>query len=258
MVRPLISFMLAIFCVSLYPEAIHNLAAPADFVVDGVAMMQAKKSKPPVRRTPRRSSAGTTTMQGKTTYQILTDSELWGKDFPTVLAHLQSFDRANERKVVVFPTQVVSATPFKSRAEAQQSADRLSKAVSDLQSSPTPLFDRLIKRSQEPQARVSTELIAYFPEDKSTRVALASPAFQLLTQDLTVATVRKQLGNPERVSTELIDTGGEERPLILTLHSYAGGSIVFAEADIAPRPGLVNRVVMDVPAVMAALTREVR
>jgi hypothetical protein len=43
---------------------------------------------------------------------------------------------------------------------------------------------------------------------------------------------------------------------VLTVYTYAGGSIAFAEADIAPRPGLVNRVRLDVPAVTAALAKE--
>ena len=45
----------------------------------------------------------------------------------------------------------------------------------------------------------------------------------------------------------VIPTEGERRQQILTLFSYANGAIVFAEADIAARPGRINRVLLDVP-----------
>ena len=65
--------------------------------------------------------------------------------------------------------------------------------------------------------------------------------------------VLERLGRPERVTTELLDDGTERRPIILTIYHYAGGVIAFAESDVAPRPGFINRVFLDVSAVTAAL-----
>ncbi|HEY7498319.1 MAG TPA: hypothetical protein VH740_07390 [Vicinamibacterales bacterium] len=192
--------------------------------------------------------------QKRSATQILNDSALWGPDLPTLLANVEGLQRANQREVWVFPDRAVVTTPFKSETEARTVADTINKNLSDLRANPTPIARTMSARA--PLKNIQAAVIQQFPDDRSVRVALES--VQLLPPDLTVATVRQRAGAPERTTRQLIEGPGESRPLILTLYSYAGGTITFAEADIAARPGFVNRVKLDVPAVTAALAKEAK
>lgn len=186
--------------------------------------------------------------QQRSMEKIMTDPEIWGKDFHTLVANLEAFSRAGDAKISIFPEEVVLPTQYKSRDEAQSAAKRVDQSVKDLKANPTPLYRKYAGQSA---ADLKARVVPYFAEDESIRVAVGP--LQLLRPGLTVATVRKQLGAPQKVETLLVQTEGEQRPLILTLYVYAGGSLVFAEADIAPRPGLVNRVIIDVAALTSAL-----
>jgi hypothetical protein len=146
----------------------------------------------------------------------------------------------------------VLATPFQTEAEAQQVAATLNRSMSELRAKPTALFDRM--RTRAAVKELKADIVPQFAEDRSVRVAIGSVA--LLPPALTVSKVREQIGAPDRTTRQLIEGPGESRPLVLTVYTYAGGSIAFAEADIAARPGLVNRVRLDVPAVTAALAKE--
>ena len=77
---------------------------------------------------------------------------------------------------------------------------------------------------------------------------------QLLRPSLTIDTVRARLGPPEKVTEQAIQNEGERKPVILTLHQYAGGTIAFAESNMA-EPGVVERVVLDLNAVVGAVAR---
>jgi hypothetical protein len=77
---------------------------------------------------------------------------------------------------------------------------------------------------------------------------------QLLRPSLTIETVRARLGPPEKVIEQAIQNEGERKPVILTLHQYAGGTIAFAESNMA-EPGVVERVVLDLNAVVGAVAR---
>ena len=88
-------------------------------------------------------------------------------------------------------------------------------------------------------------------DDGSFRIALIGTEF--LRRGLTVNQVEAAIGQPETVTTQLIQSEGERRPVILTLHSYAGGAVVFAESDLAPKPGVIDRVILNLPAVSAVV-----
>jgi hypothetical protein len=70
-----------------------------------------------------------------------------------------------------------------------------------------------------------------------------------------VARLQERLGAPDTVTQRLIQTDRDNRPAVLTLRSYAGGGVVFIETDWAPRPGIVDRVVLDTRVLSAALFR---
>lgn len=195
-------------------------------------------------------------LQKRTVTDILTNKNLWGKDLLTVLTVLEGFQKANESQIAVFPTKVVTTKPLKSEDEAKGVANRLEKALDEVNKNPTPFSRKIIQLNKNQKKSFDAEVLRYFSEDESIRVQVDS--LDLFSAQLTVEAVKKEIGQPEKVTKLVIQTEGEQRPLILTLYSYVGGAIVFAEADIAARPGLVNRVIFDVPKIIAALEKEVK
>jgi len=190
--------------------------------------------------------------------KIFTAPGLWGKDYPAALASLPAWNRLGEKRVWVFTDRVIGGSPHKTREEAQAEAGRFSEAVKELRPKPVPKFEALLKEKTEQLHAGKMDVIPFFQEDGTARIAWTTGSQQLLAPRLNMATVKKRLGPPEKVSTEVIQGQGEVRPVILTLHSYAGGAVSFAESDVAQRPGLVNRVILDVPVVTAALFEEAR
>jgi hypothetical protein len=185
---------------------------------------------------------------------ILTDSTLWGKDFPVALASLQSWSKAGQRTVMIFQDRIVGGIPFKSREEAEQKGKEVTDAMMRTEFKPKPGFEAMFRGvAPKPAAELKAEVIERFQDDDSVRIASTGPGAQFLAPNLTVATVRERLGQPEKVEQKVIQSEGERRPVILTLYRYADGAVTFAESDIAARPGTVDRVLLDAPAVVNAI-----
>jgi hypothetical protein len=181
--------------------------------------------------------------------KIFADRELWGKDFPTALGYLKSWEQAGVQKVAVLPDQVVSGTAYKDQAEAQREAAKLAEALAKPQPQPKAALANVARAAPPGQAVPLRAAVARLPEDNSVRLALTAPGVQFLASDLTVAKVQQRLGPPQQTTQEVVQTEKDERPAVLTLRHYANGAVAFVESDMAPRPGRVSRVVLDVPAV---------
>jgi hypothetical protein len=54
----------------------------------------------------------------------------------------------------------------------------------------------------------------------------------------------------------LLDDGSEMRPVVLKLHHYAGGAVVFAESNLNPKAGAVDRVLLHAAVISAAIFQE--
>ncbi|HEX9943511.1 MAG TPA: hypothetical protein VGG03_15975 [Thermoanaerobaculia bacterium] len=186
--------------------------------------------------------------------RVLSDPELWGKDFPAVLAQLASWRRTGETTVAVFPDKVVGERRYAKREEAAAASERLRQEAAP----PRPRsglpggMTQKIAGAQQELSRFRTEAQA-FNEDDSYRVVWSAPSAQLLKPGLTVAKVRERLGQPTETRQLVLQTEGESRPVILTLYVYLGGAVAFAESDVATRPGSVDRVLLDLPAVTGVL-----
>jgi hypothetical protein len=186
--------------------------------------------------------------------RILTTRALWGKDFAAGLASLPHWNSAGERAVAIFPDRIVGATPFRTAEEAQTRRGALSQALGQRRPSAAPAFTDLLRGIADRALPLRSEA-APFSDDDYYRIVLTAPGSQFLAAGLTAAQVEALLGNPESVTTQLIQNDTERRPVVLTLRSYAEGAIVFAESDWAPRPGGIDRVLIDVPAVSAVVFR---
>jgi len=188
--------------------------------------------------------------------QVLGHPELWGKDFPAALAQIESWRQAGEATVAVFPDKMVGEKRYASRDEAGAASERLRQAQAAALPQPRgklpgDLLQRLSEASKQlPRFRAEVQA---FREDSSYHVVWSAPASQFLAPGLTVAKVRESLGPPEETRDVVVQSEGDRRPVILTLNVYLGGAVIFAEADVAPRPGLVDRVLLDSRALSDAL-----
>ena len=54
----------------------------------------------------------------------------------------------------------------------------------------------------------------------------------------------------------MIQSETDSRPVVLTLHRYAGGAVTYVESDWSLKPGVVDRVLFNVPTVAAAVFEE--
>lgn len=190
--------------------------------------------------------------------RILTDSQLWGKDLPAALASLPAWRDAGDDKVIIFSNRVVAARGFRSRGEAEDAFAKLNSALRQSRLAPRPEVLRLLGEfSAQPSVTLQPRVQPQF-EDGLAHVALTGQTTpQILQPNLSLETVRRRIGEPERITRIVIDPMTERRSVTLTLYSYAGGAVVFAESDIAPRPGLINRVIISTPEALSALFQEV-
>jgi hypothetical protein len=183
--------------------------------------------------------------------RIVEDRALWGEGFYGLLASLPSFQKAGEQRLQVFADRVVGTKKYDSLAAAERETRSLDRT---LRSAQDPGLAAAVRRRFQAQRPVDLKpTTIQFVDDGSYRVAALEPGAQFLAPGLKVATVLERLGKAERITTEVLDDGRERRPVILTIYHFAGGAIAFAEADVAPRPGFVSRVFIDVPALTSAL-----
>ncbi|MFN2576184.1 MAG: hypothetical protein ABR607_00675 [Pyrinomonadaceae bacterium] len=187
-------------------------------------------------------------VQQRALEDILTDPALWGKGFPSALATLPAFARAGEKQVIIFHDRMLGGTKFRDREEADQQARRLSDALKSMNASPRSAKLKAYLGQRDVRLRPEVVLLA---DDRSYRVAAMGQ--ELLPARLMISDVRKRLGKEERITTELLDDGTERRPVILTLHHYAGGAIIFAESDWSPIVGSVDRVFLDASRISTSL-----
>lgn len=188
--------------------------------------------------------------------KILNDRELWGKDFPIVLAYLPIWKQVDEDEVAIFPNQVVSETRYKSRDEAGEKLTKMQQVALKRPPKPKPQFLKSVVAPTDEAPPFKIELNSKFKDDGLTRVAWIAPSLEFLPPDLTIAKVRKRLGKEEKITQQVIQTERDSRPVVLTLHHYASGAIIFVESDWNPKPGSVDRVRLDVAAVTIAVFEE--
>jgi hypothetical protein len=224
---------------------LHANAAPA-----GALQAQTRSARKPSAshsKARARRVLNALSLQQRGLEEILTDLSLWGEKFSSLLAALPAFAGAGESQVWVFPNRVVGGNKFRSKDEAERQLKNLSE---NLKKGATPRSDKLRTYMAIGVTPLKPTVIL-FRDDRSYRVAAEGGPF--LQPGLTITDVRKRLGKEERVTTQMLDDGTEHRPVILTLHFYAGGAIAFAESDISATIGSVDRVLLDTSKISATL-----
>lgn len=183
--------------------------------------------------------------------RVLQDERLWGIDAFAVFASLDRWSQHGESSIVLFADRVASGTAFETPAEAERSAaeivKRMGLAPALLQA---PFASQYEAAIMDRRSLLRAEF-ASFLEDESYRVVWKSDDGQFLKRGLTTNSIIEFYGPPEQKTTRVVDTRGERRPAVLTEYHYANDSVIFVETDLAPEPGFVDRVVLDVSAAAA-------
>jgi hypothetical protein len=189
-----------------------------------------------------------------TLQRILSDDTLWGSDYPSLLTRLRALRDSGERTVYVFADRAAGATASRTQADVQTRATRLTTLMAQPAALQAP-YAQLQQRAAAPGgAALRAEAVRLRDGDGYHLAITRAAGLELLRPGLTVAAVRARLGPPEKVIEQAIQNEGERKPVILTLHQYAGGAIAFAESNMA-EPGVVERVVLNLNTVVQATAR---
>ena len=189
-----------------------------------------------------------------TVQRILSDETLWGNDYPSVLTRLRALRDSGERSVYIFADRAAGASASRTQADVQARATRLTTLMARPATLQAP-YAQLQQRAAAPAAATLRAEALRLRDGDGYHLAITRAAsLQLLAPGLTIAAVRARLGPPEKVTEQAIQNEGERKPVILTLHQYAGGAIAFAESNMA-EPGVVERVVLDLNTIVQATAR---
>jgi hypothetical protein len=189
-----------------------------------------------------------------TVQRILSDETLWGNDYPSVLTRLRALRDSGERSVYIFADRAAGASASRTQADVQARATRLTTLMARPATLQAP-YAQLQQRAAAPAAATLRAEALRLRDGDGYHLAITRAAgLQLLAPELTIAAVRARLGPPEKVTEQAIQNEGERKPVILTLHQYAGGAIAFAESNMA-EPGVVERVVLDLNTIVQATAR---
>ena len=157
--------------------------------------------------------------QASDVVKILSTSTLWGKDFPAALSSLPHWNRIGEHTVALFPDRFLGATPFRTAEAAQPTRVALSQALSQTGPSPVPAFVELLRGLTSRPFPFQSDVVQSVDDD-SYRVAIAGSDLQYLAPRLTIRQVETEIGRPEAMTTQVIQSERDRRHVTLTLRRY--------------------------------------
>lgn len=188
--------------------------------------------------------------------KILSNQVIWGKDFPAALLDVVALDKFGEKTVAVFPDKV--QTVATKADEITTGEDKLHFEYV-IKSIPTETHDNLAAltncgrtgfRIDCDKLREGSQYVASFKWAGSTHVT-ATPKdkdARFLSPDATVDLVKKEFGPPENITTKVVRSDYESRPIIFTQYAYASGQVTFITSNTNPN-GKIEQVHMDASAV---------
>ena len=200
--------------------------------------------------------------------KVLTNKVLWRDDFPSLLKRLKSLNASGETKISVLPNEAYGERKFTSLEVVGETGElhSLMRELRSLMMGLPPLKPAVqakLNATWDQSMDTVTGVGQPSGDDGSVRVNLTSkkpsttnliPTPEFLAPELALSTVKQQNGEPEKVTTQIVDSAeGEHRPEILTLYHYAGGAIIFAVSDMSPTPLIIDRVILDTARVSKAL-----
>jgi hypothetical protein len=194
------------------------------------------------------ASPNTSVLEG-----MLTDSHLWGEDGFALFASLDRWSNAGETSVLIYPDRVIGGTRFETLEDARQRASQIAAAIQRPGAKLRPQFAAHYRLALAKRPLPLEIEAARFLEDDSFRVIWQRKDAHYLQKDLTMHAILNSYGSPQKTTTEVVQSRGERRPAVLTIHHYANGAINFVESDCSPNPGLVDRAVVDAGPVVSQI-----
>ncbi|MBC7777692.1 MAG: hypothetical protein H7246_19815 [Phycisphaerae bacterium] len=186
----------------------------------------------------------------KTVLEIISNRVIWGKDFPLALAQMEALSKSDDKTAELSPTKMTLSKLYANAQAADASLKSITKAL--IGAERQDLFKKT-KKNFPFEARSPKIEVVKAPQNDSVFVSLNFGPTEFLRPDLRITQIEKELGAAERVGYRVYEGRGEERPLIITYHSYADGAIIFAESNYSDQPRLVDRVYFDTPKLVTAL-----
>jgi len=183
--------------------------------------------------------------------KLLTDRNIWGEDAFRVFASLDRWK--GEPSILLFTDRVVGGSKFETPEQAREKAAAMARSRSRPFSKLTPGFATSYKEALTRKAAALQVESVPFMEDDSYRLQWMREGAEFLKRQLTMRAVVAAYGAPEKTTTEVVHARGDRRPAVLTISEYAGGMLKFVQSDLSPDPGMVDRVVLDVPAAAARI-----
>jgi hypothetical protein len=188
-------------------------------------------------------------------YKVFSAREMWERGFGSNAKYLASWSKIDQTSVTVFRDKIVGNRPYKKSEDAEEAAAKLRKALLDSKPDFTPKFSELFYPEKHRSPAENVVVIEFFGDDDSTRLAWNAPEGSTFPKDLTISAIHDRLGKPERVTTMVLPRE-EGRPVVLTLHHYAEDSVIYAESNLAAKPGRVNRVILNIPTLSKVMFKE--
>jgi hypothetical protein len=183
----------------------------------------------------------------------LAQQQLWGRDYPLLIASIPAWVRIQEKTIVVAPDVVFGGTPFSTIEEAEKHAQDLRRALAEV---PKPLSPDFASIAEQAKGRVAERVgVHRYGGDNSYRVIIGF-GLNLLPPDLHAVEVERLLGKEEAVKRDVEDGGGEHRPVVFTTHVWAGGALLYQTSNYAPTPDQIVRVILNVPVALRALAEK--
>jgi hypothetical protein len=183
--------------------------------------------------------------------KLLTDRNIWGEDAFRVFASLDRWK--GEPSILLFTDRVVGGSKFETPEQAREKAAAMARTMNRPFSKLTPEFATSYKEALTRKAAALRVESVPFMEDDSYRLEWKREGAEFLKRQLTMRAVVAAYGAPEKTTTEVVHARGDRRPAVLTISEYAGGMLKFVQSDLSPDPGMVDRVVLDVPAAAARI-----
>jgi hypothetical protein len=181
--------------------------------------------------------------------KFLTDPTIWGEDAFQVFASLDLWK--GETSILVYTDKVVSGSKFGTPEQARQKAAAMARTMNRVNFKLSPEFASSYKSALARKTPASQVESIRFMEDDSYRLEWKREGAEYLKKQLTLRAVVAAYGAPEKTTTEVVQALGDRRPAVLTISEYAGGRLKFVQSDLSPDPGVIDRVVLDVPAAAA-------
>jgi hypothetical protein len=183
--------------------------------------------------------------------KFLADRNIWGEDAFRVFASLDRWK--GESSILLFTDRVVGGSRFETPEQARQQAAAMARMMNRPFPKLTPEFATLYKEALARKTPALEVEPVPFMEDDSYRLQWKREGAEFLKRQLTMSAVVAAYGAPEKTTTEVVHARGDRRPAVLTISEYAGGLLKFVQSDLSPDPGVVDRVVLDVPAAAARI-----